>query len=262
MSRARLRLPGVPRILDVVHPRLFHFGHVIVPTYGVLAAAGLVVAILLAEWCAPRAGVSADRVGSLCLWTATGTLVLSRVALVVQSPGAFARYPALLLSLPTVTRFGLVLALASGGGYALLRRMPVLRTLDAVAPAALLLAVFLHLGSFFAGTDFGSGTALALGNTVPGDEGHHPVALYAAVLSVLGLVLTTGVLLRQRQPGTAFGMGLSALAISRYVADEFRPGYLLPQARVPGFLRVDQIVLIALAIVGMLLLLERKRDHA
>ena len=245
-----------------MHPRLFHFGHVIVPTYGVLAAAGLVCAILLAEWCAPRAGVAADRVDSLCLWTAMGTLVLSRAVLVLQSPRAFTSYPALLLSLPTITRFGLVLALASGLLYTVLRRMPVLRTLDSVAPAALLLAVFLHLGSFFAGTDPGSGTALTLGNIVPGDQGHYPVALYAAALSLLGLLAATIALLRQRQPGEAFGTGLSALAVSHYLADEFRPGYLLPQARIPGFLRQDQIVLILLAIAGMLLLLKRKRNDA
>ncbi len=232
------------------------------PTYGVLAALGLVCAILFAEWCGPRAGVAAERVGSLCLWTATGTLLLSRIALAVQSPKALATYPTLLLSLPTVTRFGLLMALVSGWIYAVARRLPLLRTLDAVTPAVLLFAVFLHLGSFFAGTDLGSGTTLALGSLVPGDEGHHPVALYAAVLLLAGCALSTFALMRQRQPGMAFGTGLSTFALGRYLADEFRPAYLLPQARVPGFLRVDQLVLIALTAAGMLLLLERKRNYA
>ncbi len=251
-----------------MHPRLFHFGHVIVPTYGVLAAVGLVCAILLAEWCAPRAGVAADRAGSLCVWTAFGTLLLSRVALVVQSPRAFAMYPTLLLSLPTVTRFGLVLALMSGFAYAVLRRMPVWRTLDAVVPTALLFATFLHLGSFFAGTEPGSRTVLAVGNLVPGDEGHHPVALYAAALTMAGCGAAMAALLylRRRRQGVVFGVGLGAFAVSRFLADEFRPGYLLPQARVPGVLRVDQIVLILLAATGMVMALyepaERKRSHA
>ncbi len=249
-----------------MYPRLFHFGHVVVPTYGVLATVGLVCAILCAERCAPRAGLSAQRVGSLCLWTATGTILLSRFALVLQSPRAFLSYPELLVSLPTVTRFGLVLALLSGLAYAMARHMPLLRAADSVAPAALLLAMFLHLGSFFAGTDLGSGTELALGNLVPGDEGHHPVALYAAALSLAGCAAALLVLKRQRRPGTAFGTGLSAFALSRYFADEFRPGYLLPQARVPGFLRADQLLLIALTAAGMLLALyepaTQKRNHA
>ena len=249
-----------------MHPRLFHFGHIVVPTYGALAAVGLVCAILYAEWCAPRAGLPAERVGSLCLWTATGTLLLSRVALILQSPRAFATYPALLLSLPTVTRFGLALALLSGLVYALVLHMPLLRTADAVAPAALLFGVFLHLGSFFAGTDLGSGTALTWGNLVPGDEGHHPVPLYAAALDLAGCVVTTVALLRQHRPGSTFGAGLSAFAVSRFIADEFRPGYLLPQARVPGFLRADQILLISLTAAGLLLALyeraPQKRIHA
>lgn len=245
-----------------MHPRLFHFGHVIVPTYGVLAALGLVCAIVLAEWCAPRAGLAADRVGSLCLWAAFGTLVLSRVALVLQSPRAFALYPTLILTLPTVTKFGLVLALLSGAVYAAVLRLPWLRTLDAVAPAVLLFATFLHVGSFFAGTDLGSGTSVALGNLVPGDEGHHPVALYAAMLAMTGCALTTAVLLRQKRAGAAFGTGLGAFAVGRFVADEFRPAYLLPQVRVPGFLRVDQLLLIALTAAGMLCWIDWKRNHA
>ncbi len=234
----------------------------VVPTYGVLAALGLVCAILLAECCAPRAGVSPDRVGSLCVWTAFGTLVLSRVALVLQSPRAFMTYPSLLLTLPTVTRFGLLLALLSGAGYAALERLPWLRTLDAVSPAVLLFATFLHVGSFFAGTDLGSGTARSLGSLASGDAGHHPVALYAALLALVGCALTLVVLLRQRRPGLAFGTGLSAFAVGRFIADEFRPGYLLPQARVPGFLRVDQLMLVALTAAGMLLWMDWKRNHA
>lgn len=245
-----------------MHPRLFSFGHVIVPTYGVLAALGLVCAIVLAEACAPRAGMTAQRVGSLCLWAAFGTLVLSRLVLVLQSPRAFFTYPALLLSLPTVTRFGLLLALVSGVAYAAMHRLPMLRTLDAVAAPALLLAAFLHLGSFFAGTEPGTGTALAFGSLVHGDEGHHPVALYATALSLAGCAATLAMLVRQRRPGCAFGIALSSFAAGRYIADEFRPGYLLPQARVPGFLRVDQVLLIALTVAGMLLLMERKRDYA
>ncbi len=231
------------------------------PTYGALAAVGLVCAVLFAEWCAPRAGVAGQRVGSLCLWTATGTLLLSRIALILQSPRAFAAYPALLLSLPTVTRFGLALAVLSGLVYAVLQRMPLLRTADAVVPAALLLGVFLHLGSFFAGTDLGSGTVLALGNLVPGDEGHHPVALYAAALNLAGCAVATAALLRQHRPGMVFGTGLSAFALSRFFADEFRPGYLLPQARVPGFLRADQLLLITLTAAGMLLALYERAPH-
>lgn len=245
-----------------MYPRLAHFGPITIPTYGVLAAVGLIVSILLAEWCAPRADVAKNKVYALCIATAFGTLVLSRLVLVLQSPQAFRTYPMLLLSLPTVTKFGLLIALLSALGYVVLQRMPPLRTLDALSPAALVFATFLHLGSFFAGTDLGSRTPLSIGNLVPGDEGHHPVALYAAVFTAVGAVASLLVLLRQHRLGLAFGTALTLAATGRFFADEFRPGYLLPQTQVPGFLRVDQLFLIALTAGGMLFFLEWRTAHA
>ncbi len=190
--------------------------------------------------------------------TALGTLLLSRLVLIVQSPRAFRTYPALLLSLPTVSRFGLLLALVSGCTYMLAARLPWLRTLDAVAPAALLFTAFLHLGSFFAGTDTGAVTSLRIGGLIPGQPGSHPVALYAAALSLLCTATAFGVLVRQRRPGACFGVALALVAIGRFIADEFRPSYVLPNLYLAGtHLRIDQVVLIALAAGGMLLLMER-----
>lgn len=245
-----------------MYPRLAHLGPIVIPTYGVIAAIGLVCSILFAEWCAQRAGASAERVWNLCIATALGTLVFSRLVLIAQSPRAFRTYPWLLLSLPTVTRFGLLLALLSACGYIALQRMPWLRTLDAVAPAALLFSAFLHTGSFFAGTDLGSTTALALGRLVPGDEGHHPVSLYAALASLAGAAAATAVLQKQHAPGRAFGTALSLAAVGSFFTDQFRPAYTLPQTALLGFLRVDQLVLILLTAAGMSLLLDRKGTHA
>ena len=228
------------------------------PTYGVLAAAGLVCAMLLAEWCSPRAGVPGPRIWNLCLVMALGTLVLSRVLLILQSPRAFRTYPALLLTLPTVTRFGLLLAMLSGALFVIATRLPWLRTMDALAAPALLLTAFLQMGSFFAGTDPGSGTSLCLGRLVRGDEGHHPVALYAATLSLLGAAVALTFLLRRRGPGECSGVALAIAAVGRFVCDEFRPSFVLPDLYLAGtHLRIDQVILLALTAAGMLLLLER-----
>ena len=194
--------------------------------------------------------------------TILGTLVLSRLVLIVQSPRAFHTYPALLLSLPTVTRFGLLLAFLSGGAYMLAARLPWLRTLDAIAPAVLLLMAFLSLGSFFAGTDAGSATTLRIGHLVRGEEAHHPVALYAALLWLCSCALAFTILLRQRKPGVSFGVALALAAAGKFICDEFRPSYVLPDFYLAGtHLRIDQLVWIALTAAGMLLLLERP-NHA
>jgi len=56
-----------------------------------------------------------------------------------------------MLSLPSVTRWGLLIALVSGLGYILVKRMPLLTTLDTIAPATMLLAMALHVGDIFTG---------------------------------------------------------------------------------------------------------------
>ena len=245
-----------------MHPRLAQFGSFTIPTYSVVAAAGLIAALLFAEWCAPRAGLSRDRIWTLGLAVLGLTVVLSRLALVAELWPAFRSYPRIVLTLPTLTKFGPAIVLVSAAACIAAMRLPWLRTLDAVAPASLLLLTALHVGSFFAGEDLGSHTLLAIGRLIPGDENHHPVALYAAVFTGVACAASLLALLRQSRPGAAFGVGLAGAAVARYLADEFRPSYLLPPATVAVSLRVDQMVLLTLAACGMLLLLERRPNHA
>jgi len=244
-----------------MHPHLFRIGPVTVPTFGALAAIGLVLAISFAARCARVMRISEDAVWNLCLWMAAGTLLLSRLIIVAQVWPAFAKYPLYILTLPTVTRWGLLLALASGAVYVAVKRLPVLRTLDALAPAALLLQAFLHLGTHFSGDDLGLSTALPLGRWF-GDEGYHPVALYSAVLTLLACAVVWVWLHCERQWGETFGLSLTLVALIRFFVDTFRPAWGLPQTMM-GPLRMDQWIWIALAVVGLCFFFERKgAEHA
>lgn len=245
-----------------MHPHLAHIGPVTIPTFGAVAAAGLVLAILLAARGARIVRISEDAVWNLCLFSAAGTLLLSRIIIVAQVPKAFLHYPLYILTLPTVTRYGLLAAVISGIAYAMYKRLPLLRTADALAPAVLLLQAALHLGSLFAGDDLGSPTAMRVGQWIPGDRGYHPVALYAAVLSLLAAALTFLFLSHERRGGEALGLGLSLAALVRFFVDEFRPYYVLPDATIGHFLRVDQVVLIALVAIGICFFFQRGRNHA
>lgn len=241
-----------------MHPHLAHIGAVTIPTYGVIAAAGLVLAILLAARCARVLHISEDAIWNLCTATAAGTLILSRLVIIAQVPQSFLHYPLYILTLPTVTRFGLLAAILCGLAYALLRQLPLLLTADALAPAALLFTASLHFGAIFSGDDLGLATVSRLGTLVPGDDGHHPVALYAALLTLAAAAITLLYLPRQSQPGETFGLALTLAAVTRFIADEFRPGYVLPDTVVANFLRIDQLLLILLAAAGALFFLQRK----
>lgn len=239
-----------------MYPHLARIGAVTIPTFGVVAALGLVLSILLAARCARMLRIGEDAVWNLCLFTAAGTLLLSRLVIVAQVPRSFMQYPLYILTLPTVTRFGLLLALLSGLAYALFMRLPLLRTADAIAPAALLLQGFLHAGSVFAGDDLGAATNSWLGHVVPGDPGYHPVAFYSAVLSFFACALTYLYLRREPRPGEVAGLALVLAALLRFYVDELRPSYVLPDA-MAGFLRVDQLVLTVVAAVGLCFFFDR-----
>lgn len=245
-----------------MHPHLARFGSVTIPTFGAVAAVGLVLAILLAARVARIVSISEDAVWNLCLFSAAGTLLLSRILIVAQVPQAFLHYPLYILTLPTVTKYGLLTAVLCGIAYALYKRLPLLRTADALAPAVLLLQGALHLGSLFAGDDLGSPTLSRLGQWIPGDLGYHPVALYAAVLSLLAAAATFALLRSWHRNGEPLGLGLALAAMIRFFVDQFRPDYVLPEATLGHFLRVDQIVLIALAATGICFFFQRGRSHA
>jgi phosphatidylglycerol:prolipoprotein diacylglycerol transferase len=241
-----------------MHPHLARIGPITIPTFGAVAALGLVLAIVLAARGARVLRISEDAVWNLCMFTAAGTLVLSRIIIVAQVAKAFLQYPLYILTLPTVTRYGLLAALVSALAYVLFKRLPLLLTGDALAPAALFLMAALHIGSIFSGDDLGLPTSSWLGRLIPGDKGYHPVALYAALLSLVAAGVAFAWLYRETQPGETFGLGLTLAALIRFFTDQFRPGYTLPETMIGDILRIDQLVLTVLAAAGLCFFFSRR----
>lgn len=248
-----------------MHPHLFHLGPVTVTTYGALAALGLVLAMLLAERDARVEQLDGEAVWNLCLAAIFGTLVLSRIVLIAQSPRSFLHYPLLVLTLPTVTKFGLLASLLCGLGYALYRRLPLLTLTDALSPAAMLLLAFLHLGDFFAGEDIGATTTSIFGLMIPTLRGSgalaaigtYPVALFSAIVFLLIAVAGLFWLPHKRQNGEVAGATLLLAAGANYLCDLLRPESVTPAAALFG-LSLQQYVLLGLILCGGALLMERK----
>jgi phosphatidylglycerol:prolipoprotein diacylglycerol transferase len=66
---------------------------------------------------------------------------------------------------------------------------------------------------------------------------------------------------RERRAGETFGLALVLAALARFFIDELRPDYVLPET-MAGFLRLDQVVLIALTAGGMCFFFQRGARHA
>jgi phosphatidylglycerol:prolipoprotein diacylglycerol transferase len=214
------------------------------PTFGVLAAMGLMLALGLSQYTAALAGVDPDELWDAGLFAVLAAFVLSRVLLVTANLRTFMSYPMLLLAVPSLTATGLLLTVIATLVWLHFKRIPLLPALDAWAPCATLVWAFLALGHFAEDSDPGMPAALPWGVTMPGDMVRsHPVGLYAAlVAAVMSAALYA--MLKRRRGGAALAL------IGAGVAQ-----FLLSFVRVPGLQSVAgldalQVVALGMIVVG------------
>jgi phosphatidylglycerol---prolipoprotein diacylglyceryl transferase len=201
-----------------MHPTLLHLGRLVIPTFGLLAAVGLVIALALSLRTASLAGLNPDRLWDAGLFTLVSAFVLSRLLLVVTNLHAFFSYPLLLLAVPSLTPLGILLTILATAIYLRINRLPILSTLDAWAPCATLVWAFLALGHFFEGSDPGMVTSVPWAISSPsGLTRLHPIALYAAALALA----LTFVLLRQlrhrARPGDTIALALASTGVIQFL---------------------------------------------
>lgn len=201
-----------------MHPTLLHFGHINLPTFGVLAAVGLIAALALSLRTAVIAGINPDRLWNAGLFLLLSAFVLSRLLLVVMYLHAFLTYPILLMAVPSLTPLGLLLTGIVTVLYLRVRRLPLLTTLDAWAPCATLVWAFLALGHFAEDSDPGLPTTLPWGRAmIAGGVRLHPVALDAAIAAVLLTVVLLRRLRHRRRRGDTAIFALAGVGLMQFL---------------------------------------------
>ena len=216
-----------------MYPRFLQFGSLVISTYGVLALVAALCGISLWTSLARRAALDTAKIGNAALVALLCLVAGARLAVVVANWRGFLEAPLLILLTGTLSAgnaalFGVLLAMV-GCWVSLARgRMPLLRSLDAAAPALALAAAVLDTGDFAAGAHYGSATTLPWGVTyssrfaarttgVPLGMPVHPVQLYAAIahFAIAALLI---VLLRQGgRAGEVLGVGLFAEGVLRFL---------------------------------------------
>ncbi len=231
-------------------PNLLHLGHLTFPTFGVLAAVGLVLALLLSERTAAWLSLPPERVWNAGLFAVLAAFVLSRALLVATNFASFRRYPILLLMVPSLTASGLLLTAGFTLVYLRWRRLPLLRTLDAWAAPATLLWAFLALGHFAEGSDPGL-PAPRFG--LPALRGSSLRTYPVPLLACAAALLLTALLLRRMRRGGRPGVG-STLAMALFGAGlaQFLLTFLRqPYPYLPPFTSVlDPIQWLALGMIA------------
>ena len=256
-----------------MHPVLFHIGSILIPSYGVLAAVGVLLALALALRTAPLAGIPANHLWNIYIVALFAAIGGSRLVLVILNWTIVRSHPAWLLGLamihhPLLTAIGAVIALAVAVPYALTQHMPLRNTADALAAPLALGLAFEQIGALLSGAGFGTPSTAPWAITythplaarwsgAPLLVPVHPAQAYAALAFFLIAVCLWIALPRRRQPGDIAGLFLLAAGAAVYFTEFFRD----PEGRgaiLQGIIDAPQIVAIAFVLAGSILL----RQHA
>lgn len=259
-----------------MHPVLFHIGAFVIPSYGALAALGVLVALTAALYTARKLGVDPNRIWNLCVIVLFAALVGSRLLLVIANWSVLRHHPIWVLSLamvhhPLLGAIGTLLALAVAALYATWQHLALRATADVLAIPLALGLTFEQLGALLSGAGYGTGTHVpwaitytnplaARWSDAPLGVPVHPVQAYvAACFFALALVLLL-LLPRRRQHGDLAGMFLMATGVILFITEFWRDP-IGRGAILGGMLKGPQLVGIVTLLAGALLLLERKSER-
>lgn len=260
-----------------MHPVLFKIGGLLIPSYGVLAAVGVLFALLLAQRTARTVRINPQQIWNICTLSLCAGLVGSRLLLIAVNWRDLLQHPLWMLGLamihnPLVAAAGAVAGLAAAALYARAQRMPVFATLDALAAPVALAAACEQAGALLAGSGYGTeasapwavtytSTLAARWSGAPLGVAVHPVQGYAALgflsLAILLLVWFP----ERRQAGDLAGIGLMGAGVIVFTTELWRD----PEGRgsvLGGSMNIPQIVAVVMVVAGALLLCERASQPA
>jgi phosphatidylglycerol:prolipoprotein diacylglycerol transferase len=256
-----------------VHPVLFTFGALLIPSYGALAAAGVLTALVLAQRTARSAGVNSAQVCNVCVIALFTALVGSRLLLLAVNWHEVAKHPMWMLGLATIhspwlAGAGVLIGSLAALAYMRWQHMPAMATLDALAAPLTAGLAIEQIGALLAGAGYGTDATVrwavvythplaARWSGTPLGIPLHPVQAYAALAYATVAVFLLVWMPMRRQAGDIAGAALMGIGVSLYITEFWRDregrGQLFQ-----GALDAPQAASIVLVLLGAALLRERK----
>lgn len=257
-----------------MHPVLFQIGAMVIPSYGALVAAGVLVALVLAQRTARTAGVNPAAVWNVCVVALFTALAGSRLLLLVLNWRDVRRHPTWMLGLATIhspwlAGAGILMGAAAAFAYMRRQHLPVKPTMDALAAPLTIGLALEQVGALLAGAGYGTDTTVRWAvvynhplaqrwSGTPLGIPLHPVQAYAALAyATLAVFLLIWMPMR-RQAGDVAGAALIGVAVSLYITEIWRD----PEGRgqiLAGALDAPQVSAIVLVLLGAWLLKESKQ---
>jgi phosphatidylglycerol:prolipoprotein diacylglycerol transferase len=256
-----------------VHPIAFKLGTWPIHWYGILVAFGFVAGLWTASRRSPRYGLKPEQVADAGPWMILGALLGARGLYVATYwKESFAGQP--WKEIFMVQHGGLIFyggfigACAALMIYCRLRRVPIWRLADALAPSIALGYVFGRLGCLMNGCCYGRQCDLPWAITyprgvIPGQSELtapvHPTQIYDSLLN-LALYLFLAWLYRRRKfDGQVFAAYMICYAFIRSVVERFRGDYTSDHIY-GGFLTPAQLVSVGILTAGIILFITLRRQ--
>ena len=241
-----------------------------------MAAIGVLLALILAQYAAETVRIAPQQVWNLCVIALGAGLAGSRLLLVAANWSELKKHPRWWLEIstvhhPLVAAFGVLTAALAAVAYARVRHMPLRSTADALAAPVVSALALGQVGSLMAGSGYGIGSTApwaiiythplaARWSGAPLGVPVHPVQAYAALAFVLLAVVLFICLPVRRQQGDVAALALLVAGIAVYVTEFWRD----PEGRgsyLGGALDGPQFPAIALVLGGAALMREHRASR-
>jgi phosphatidylglycerol:prolipoprotein diacylglycerol transferase len=218
-----------------VHPIAFHFGPLTIRWYGAMMAIAFIAGLWTASRRGLREGIPAEKILDIGPWLIVGTIIGARALHVATYwREEFAGKP--LWEIFAVWNGGLVFYGGLVGAslaailYARLKKLPLWKMADVLAPSIPLGYVFGRIGCFMNGCCYGRACALPWAVTYPEGSGApsfrvHPSQLYDSFLSLLLYLGLAWLYRRKKFDGQVFATYLLCYAVTRSIVESFRGDY-------------------------------------
>ncbi|MCB0285076.1 MAG: prolipoprotein diacylglyceryl transferase [Calditrichia bacterium] len=261
-----------------MYPELFRIGPVVVSSYGLMLATAFMVGMYLTTRLVRQRNMDEDAVVNLAFGIIISAIVGSRLLYVLTHLSEFeGRWQYTFLPIQPDGSIGLsgliflggfIGAVITGYIYVRMKKLPVWKTADSVAPSLALGLAFGRIGCFLNGCCFGRACDLPWGVQFPvgspatafmGDVHLHPTQLYSSAYALLIFALLIWMNHKKMADGIMAGTFLVLYGLSRFTVDFFR--YYESQMQV-GPLYMNQVISIILILGGLLIIWQSRQKES
>jgi phosphatidylglycerol---prolipoprotein diacylglyceryl transferase len=262
---------------EFMHPVLFHLGSLVIPSYGAVAALGVLLALGLAQWTAPKCGLDPRHAWNAMVLAVFAALALSRLVLIAMNLSDLRRHPQWLLAIamvhhPLLAGIGIVGAAVAVLAYVRWQRLPLATVADVLAAPVCLGLAAEQLGALLAGSDYGRDWMRPDGHAgiwaivyneplaarwsgTPLGEPLYPVQVFAAGGALMLSVLLILWMPLPRRRGDVAGAALIGLGALLFITELFRD-WEGRGALMGGLVDIPQLVGLGLVVLGGMVLGE------